>query len=106
MTNFSWVVEWMQCKPVDGNYSNVVICVGWRCNGEDGSATSTAYGSASFAAPGDPFVPYDQLTEAQVLDWCWSDGGVDRAEVEAQVGAEIENKLNPPVVQVALPWRA
>jgi hypothetical protein len=104
-TQITWVIEWMQCKPQEGDLTDVVITAGWRCNGIDGAYFATAYGSCSFAAPGDPFTPYDQLTEQQVLGWCW-ENGVDKPATEANIEGQIQNQINPPVVQLPLPWQA
>lgn len=107
-TQITWVIEGMQCKPQEGNYTDVVITAFWRCNGVDESNpsfTSSIYGSCSFTAPGDPFTPYADLTEQQVLQWCW-DGGVNKAAAEACVEEQIQNQINPPVVQLPLPWQA
>lgn len=103
-TTITWIIEWMQCKPTEGLYSDVVIVAGWRCNGVNGDFTGTCYGSTTFPGPGSPFTPYDQLTEQQVLNWCWTDGGVDKDGVEAAVEMQIENQINPPVVELPLPW--
>lgn len=105
-TQITWVIEWMQCKPVEGPYQDVVITAGWRCNGVDDTEpkyTGTVYGSAGFTAPGNPFTPYPDLTEQQVLDWCYA-SGVDKAGCEANVEQQIQNQINPPVVQLPLPW--
>jgi hypothetical protein len=53
--------------------------------------------------PEGTFTPYDQLTQEQVLGWCWV-GGVDRAAVEANVQLLVDAQVNPPVVQLPLPW--
>lgn len=103
-TTITWVIEWMKAVPVEGPYQDVVITAGWRCNGVNGNFFGTSYGSATFPGPGNPFTPYDQLTEQQVLDWCWTDGGVDKAEIEEIVTKQIQNQINPPVVQLPLPW--
>lgn len=103
-TQITWIIEWMKCKPVEGQYTDVVITAGWRCNGTDSGFDGTVYSSTSFPGPGNPFTPYDQLTEQQVLDWCWTDGGVNKAEVEAIVELQIQNQINPPVVELPLPW--
>lgn len=105
----TWVIEWMQCKPTEGQYTDVVITAGWRCNGAqtannvDYSATS--YGSASFSQPaeGGSFTPYADLTQDQVLGWCWANG-VNQAATEASVQTQIDNQINPPVIQPPLPW--
>ena len=105
----TWVIEWMQCIPQDGQYSDVVITAGWRCNGaETANAvdyTSTVYGTCSFSQPaeGGSFTPYANLTQDQVLGWCWANG-VDQAATEASVQTQIDNQINPPVIQPPLPW--
>lgn len=101
--NISWIIERLLCKPVEGTLTDVVITADWRCNGSQDSYSGTCYGSCSFAPPSDSFTPYDQLTEQQVLDWCFANG-VDKAAIEANVTAQIQNQINPPVVVLPLPW--
>lgn len=107
----TWSVEWMQCKPSEGQYTDVVITAGWRCNGAqtvDGvDYTGTVYGTCSFAQPteGGSFTPYAQLTQEQVLGWCWN-SGVDKVGTESVVQQQIDNQINPPVIQPPLPWAA
>jgi hypothetical protein len=43
------------------------------------------------------------LTQQQVLDWCYANG-VDKSAIEANVTAQINNQINPPVVSLPLPW--
>ena len=98
-----WVVEQLDVKPQEGDLTDVVIVCHWRCNGEqDGQATSV-YGTCSFTQPGDPFVPYQDLTEQLVLDWCWG-AGVDKDATEAAVQTQLDNLINPPIVNLPLPW--
>jgi len=111
MPTLSWIIERLLCKPVEGTLTDVVITADWRCNGTEttGSGdteqtyTGTCYGSCSFAPPTENFTPYDQLTEQQVLDWCFANG-VDKTAIEANVTAQIQNQINPPVVVLPLPW--
>jgi hypothetical protein len=28
MATFTWIIEWMQCKPTEGDHTNVVIIAG------------------------------------------------------------------------------
>jgi hypothetical protein len=98
-----WIIERLLVKPTDGTKTDVVITADWRCNGTNGTYTGTCYGSASFAPPSGSFTPYDQLTEAQVLDWCFANG-VNKSAIEANVAAQIQNQINPPVVSLPLPW--
>ena len=98
-----WIIERLLVKPTEGSLTDVVITADWRCNGTDETYSGTCYGSASFAPPTGSFTPYDKLTEAQVLDWCFANG-VDKKAIEANVTAQIENQINPPVIAPPLPW--
>jgi hypothetical protein len=103
MITLSWIIERLLCKPVEGTHTDVVITADWRCNGSQDQYSGTCYGSTSFAPPSGSFTPYEDLTEQQVLDWCFSNG-VDQAAIEANVSLQIENQINPPVVSLPLPW--
>ena len=98
-----WIIERLLVKPTEGSLTDVVITADWRCNGTDETYSGTCYGSASFAPPSGSFTPYDQLTEQQVLGWCYANG-VDQAAIEANVSLQIENQINPPVIAPPLPW--
>jgi len=101
--NISWIIERLLVKPTEGTYSDVVITADWRCNGSQDQYSGTCYGSCSFAPPTGSFTPYEDLTQAQVLGWCFSNG-VDQAAIEANVAAQIENQINPPIIAPPLPW--
>jgi hypothetical protein len=103
----TWVIEWMQTTPTTATPPETVITAGWRCNGaETANATdytATSYGTCSFPAPEGTFTPYDQLTQAQVLGWCWANG-VDQTSTEASVQSQINSQINPTMIQPPLPW--
>jgi len=113
MTTISilWIIERLLVRKVEGTYSDVVITADWRCNGietigtDDDAKTDsgTCYGSASFAPPSGSFTPYEDLTQDQVLGWCYANG-VDQKAIEANVTAQIENQINPPIIAPPLPW--
>ena len=103
MPTISWIIERLLVKPTEGSYTDVVITADWRCNGSQDSYSGTCYGSCSFAPPTEGFTPYDQLTEQQVLDWCYQNG-VDKTAIESNVVIQIANQINPPVVSLPLPW--
>ena len=104
----TWVIEWMQTTPTTATPPETVITAGWRCNGVETANSvdyaSTVYGSAGFPMPTEgQFTPYDQLTQEQVLGWCWANG-VDKDATEASVQASINAQINPTVIQPPLPW--
>ena len=103
MPTISWIIERLLTKPVEGSLTDVVITADWRCNGSQDSYSGTCYGSCSFAPPTGSFTPYPDLTQEQVLDWCFANG-VDKNAIEANVTAQIEAQINPPVVSLPLPW--
>jgi hypothetical protein len=97
---------------------NLIVAVELSVTGID-AATSASTSYNCNLVRGDSFVPYEQLTEQQVLDWCfapkvntWVDvDGVERSvikhlknEGEAQVTRQIEQKLAEKQSELALPW--
>jgi hypothetical protein len=98
-----WLIERLLVRKVEGTHSDVVITADWRCNGSQDQYSGTCYGSASFQPPSGSFTPYDQLTEQQVLDWCFANG-VDQSAIEANVTQQINDQINPPVIAPPLPW--
>ena len=98
-----WLIERLLVKPTEGSNTDVVITADWRCNGSQDNYSGTCYGSCSFAPPTGSFTPYEDLTQEQVLSWCY-ENGVDKTAIEANVSLQIENQINPPVVVLPLPW--
>ena len=98
-----WLIERLLVKPLEGSNPDVVITADWRCNGSQEQYSGTCYGSCSFQPPSDSFTPYEDLTQEQVLGWCY-ENGVDKTAIEANVSLQIENQINPPVVTLPLPW--
>jgi hypothetical protein len=98
-----WIIERLLVKPTEGTNIDVVITADWRCNGTQNQYSGTCYGSTSFSPPSGSFTPYPDLTQAQVLGWCYSNG-VDQAAIEANVSKQIADQINPPVVCLPNPW--
>ena len=102
-TQFAWIIEQMQCAPQQDGETDVVVVACWRCNGTDGTYSVTVYGSCNFTYTGGDFTPYDQLTEEQVLGWCWS-SGVDKDAVQVAVDQQIQDQIAPKIIVLPLPW--
>jgi len=105
MTTITWTISAMDCYPQEGGNTDVVFNVHWTCAGTDGTYNASVYSTCTVPGPGNPFTPYDQLTQQQVLGWIWANG-VDQAATEAAVQTQLDNQINPPVVTPPLPWAA
>lgn len=101
-----WSIDWMQTTPTTATPPEYVLTVGWRVTGTQDEFSASAYSTVSFQQPEEQpgsFTPYEQLTEAQVLGWVWGNG-VDKAAAEASIQKQIDDQVNPPVIQPPLPW--
>jgi hypothetical protein len=78
-----------------------ITIANWTATAVDGDYSAYNYGQCTFAGS-DPAIPYDQVTEQQVLDWCWTNG-VDKDAVEANLAVQIL-ALQNPVTAAGVPW--
>jgi hypothetical protein len=103
-TVITWQITAMDCSTTEQNPDTVIVCH-WTCAGTDGTYNTSIYSTCSVPTPTGTFVPYQDLTQEQVLEWCWS-SGVDKDATETSVGNQLANLANPPVVTPPLPWAA
>lgn len=103
---YSWVIVQLECYPEHEGLTDVVFTVHWRRQATDGTHMADVYGSQAVTLDaGAPFTPYADLTQAQVENWLVDAMGVERAaELDANLAAQIEAQINPPVVTPPLPW--
>jgi hypothetical protein len=94
----------MNCSTTEQNPDTVIVCH-WTCAGTDGTYSASIYSTCSFPQPaeGGTFTPYADLTQSQVLGWCYANG-VDKSATESAVEAQLQAQINPPVVTPVLPW--
>ncbi len=97
---FAWSISQLDRIIPDG----AVYTAHWTASAVDEGYSACIYNTASFTPdPTSPsFVPYDELTEADVLDWVWA-SGVDKDATEASLAEQIELKKNP-VTATGVPW--
>ena len=111
MTTIKWQIEQLSCYPEVDNYTDVVFSAAWRVNGErtEGEQTyyATVYGSQSLSpyTEGQPFTPYADLQEAQVVGWVQEAMGDSQvAAINASIEKQIQDQITPVVVTPPLPW--
>jgi hypothetical protein len=102
----NWTIDWLKTTPTTANPPEYVISCGWRCTDTQDGFSGSVYGTCSFtqAAEADgTYTPYADLTQDQVLSWCWA-SGVPKDATEANVAQQIETQKNPTEIQPPLPW--
>jgi hypothetical protein len=97
---------------------NLVVKVDLTVTATDENSTASAAYTRDLVR-GDSFIPYDQLTEDQVLAWCFEPkviptidfaGNISNTahllkdEGEAQVAGQITRQLAQVAAEPALPW--
>jgi len=97
MTTFNWQV-------VQTNYNTVdkfITTVHYTVNAVDGDYTASTYGTVGYTQETKEYIPYDSLTEAEVIGWVQN--SLDKDTVEASLTAQIDAQKNP-VQKTGLPW--
>lgn len=101
-TTFEWKVNRMTVYEQIGGYSNVVNKIYYSCTASDAEISKTLTGICELDLDStEPFIAYENLTEAEVLNWVWSHG-VDQLAIEAELDAAIHQ---PSLVVLPLPWQ-
>ena len=102
----TWNINQMDAYPEYEGNADVVFTVHWSITATEDEYTGYAYGSVGLTLdPEATYVPYANLTEAQVIGWVQAALGEEQvAAYEANVAEQIANQINPPVVSPALPW--
>ena len=95
----TWTIAQLERNTSDGG----VVVAHWRATLTDGDYSASSYGTAGFTPdPTAPdFVPFDDLTEADVLAWVYE--SVDKDATEASLASQIEDQKKPKVV-AGTPW--
>ena len=107
---YVWNISALDCVPTVDSLTDYVVTAHWNLTGSDAATpphTGYVYGTVSFEVdPSKPnYTPYAQLTLAEVVSWVQAYLGAEQvAALEANVDTQIENQINPPIVQPPLPW--
>jgi hypothetical protein len=92
---------------VDTPDPGFVVNVLWTLTGVNGQHTASIGGSTSFTMQEGTFIPYNQLTQSQVISWVQASLGEQGiANYEANVQGQINSMITPPFSpqNTPLPW--
>jgi hypothetical protein len=120
--SFKWSITKLKVIPELIGKIKVVVSADWFVQAIDNAnqMSAAAAGNCEFVL-GDSFTDYDQLTEEQVLNWCFKPKTftlVDpvnsvkkevithfKEDNEAQIAKKIELQLTKKQVEPDLPWK-
>jgi hypothetical protein len=94
---YNWTITQTNYEVSNG----FITTAHWTASAVDGDYTASIYSTCSWA-DGSPTIPYAEVTESEVLQWCW-DSGVSKEATEAALAQNIELQKNP-VTATGTPW--
>ena len=97
-TTFSWAIASCDRTTADG----IVTTVHWTVAANDGTYTSSAYGSIGLEQPEDDFIPYADLTPEIVIGWVQDK--LDVPVIEAALQAQLDEQA-APTKAAGVPWQ-
>jgi hypothetical protein len=106
-TTFAWVINQMDTKPQEDGLMDVVVTVHWTRTAEEFVGAEpinvSSYGTMSCGTPSETdFTAYADLTYEQVCSWL--EEGLDVEAIDAGLQAQIDNIINPPIINLPLPF--
>lgn len=108
-TNFEWVISQLNCAVESEGLANVINVIHWRYNATqvDGDKTYFlgTYGASSVEQPNPQnFIPYQDVTEEEVIGWLEQILPVD--DMKLSLENNIALQINPVEVVLPLPWNS
>jgi hypothetical protein len=104
---YNWVILNLDTAPSDDGLTDVVKVIHWSREGrtivdakEYVADTFSSYNCSS-PNPTD-FTAYLDLTKEQIISWL--EAGIDVEKQDAIIAQKLENQINPPIVNLPLPW--
>ena len=104
--NYTWRINTLEAKIHENGLDNVVFNVHYTYLGVDEENEKYAISKMGILSvqykEGEPFTPYEDLTESQVLEWLES--GLNIQEMQDSISKEIELLKNPVNESLTPPW--
>jgi hypothetical protein len=102
-TQFNWVVNQLDTIPSIDGLTDVVSVIHWSRIATQNEIVVSSYGTMNCTTPSETdFTAYPDLTYEQVCGWL--ENGLDTETIDLNLDKQIENIINPPIINLPLPW--
>jgi hypothetical protein len=101
-TEFAWGIANLERHTADG----IIFTVHYTVAANDGTYSSSAYGSIGLEQPEGNVIPYSDLTPELVIGWVQDKlGGTEKVtEIQAALQAQIDQQRTPTTA-TGMPWQ-
>ena len=100
---YDWEFGELDCYKSSEGQTDVVFDVAWRLTARDGDSSWSDGGHLEVTyTSGDPFIPFESLTKADVQGWC--EAGLDVDGIKAALDAKVAEQENPTTEALDPPW--
>lgn len=106
MNTYAWQFQRLDVYPTYQTVTNAVFQVHWRLTADNGAGCTTEVYGAQRCGPIDvnEFVPYADLTPAEVQAWVETEMGEELDQIKAQLDARILELVSPTRLSLPPPW--
>ena len=96
-TTYTWAIANLERHTADG----IVYVVHWTVAANDGTYSSSTYGSIALEQPEGNVIPYADLTPELVIGW--TQANLDVPAIEAALQAQLDEQA-APTKAAGVPW--
>jgi hypothetical protein len=101
---YDWEFSSLDCYKSHEGQTDVVFDVPWRLNARDGDYSASDWGNLEVTyESGGPFIPFEDLTKADVVGWC--EAGLDVDAMKTALDAKVAEQENPTTEVLDPPWQ-
>lgn len=103
---YTWQFDSLDVFPTYQTVTDAVESMHWRLTASDGLGHfAEAYGEQKTGPINvNDFIPYNELTLADVQGWCETQMGAELAVIQAVLVGQINEQIDPTTVALPPPW--
>lgn len=94
---FNWTISQLERKSDNG----FVMNIHWRYSLTEDNHKAETYSVQSFTQESEDFIPFEDITETDVIGWL--EASLDVDQLQESLMSQIETMKNPPIIY-GLPW--